>query len=117
MGFRRVGRYRPELPGGVRTETRRHPPKLARVWVFDTEHRRFRRIVKGLLSGEQMATDWRPYKELEIDPESDAFVVVLGDASTPKLRSWRHNEAVCLLCGATGTEELSPEELTVIEGG
>lgn len=41
-------------------------------WVFDTEHHRFRRILKGLGIGERAAaTDWRPYHGLELDPDSD----------------------------------------------
>ena len=86
-------------------------------WVFDTEHQRFRRILKGLVAGEPATTDWRSYHELEIDPDSEAFVVFLGGSGTPHLRSWRHTDAVCQLCGATGTEELSAEEIALIESG
>jgi hypothetical protein len=77
-------------------------------WLFDTERRRFRRVPKGPgLDLLMAATEWRPYHELLIDPDSDSFVVVLNEAGTRMLRSWRHVEAVCPQCGAHRTEELS----------
>ena len=87
-------------------------------WVFDTEHRRFRRILKGPGFDEHKAmTDWRPYHELALDPNSESFVVVLDEAGTRMLRSWRHREPVCPQCGATGTEELSVADIANVEGG
>ena len=77
-------------------------------WDFDTERLRFRRAPTGPGLDALMAmTQWRPYHELLIDPDSDSFVVVLNDAGTRMLRSWRHTEAVCPQCGASRTEELA----------
>src|SRR5271167_4388118 len=87
-------------------------------WVFDTEHRRFRRFLKGLGSEEHTAsTEWRPYFGLHLDPHSDAFVVMLNDTDTRMLRSWRHMDGVCPQCGARGTEELSLDEIAHAGGG
>lgn len=82
-------------------------------WVFDVDQRRYRRTPKGPgLEGRMVMTQWRPYHELHIDPESDAFVVVLNDAGTRMLRSWRHTKAVCPQCGAWRTEELSMDAIS-----
>jgi len=76
-------------------------------WVFDAGHRRFRRILKGPGFDEHKAmTEWRPYSQLDLDPNSEAFIVALDDTGTRILRSWRHTGAVCPLCGDTETEEL-----------
>ena len=76
-------------------------------WIFDAEHRRFRRVLKGLGHGAEAAqTDWRPYFELELDPNSDSFVVTLNEAGTRMLRSWRHIEGGCPQCGEARTEEI-----------
>jgi hypothetical protein len=86
-------------------------------WVFDTDRRRFRRVPKGPGLEVLMAmTEWRPYHDLLIDTESDSFVVILNEAGTRMLRSWRHTEAVCALCGATRTEELSVDDIAVARG-
>jgi hypothetical protein len=86
-------------------------------WVFDTEHHRFRRILKGLALGETTAsTGWRPYHQLDLDPDTDSFVVVLDDSDTRIMRSWRHTEARCPQCDARGTEELSLEDIAHAEG-
>ena len=76
-------------------------------WVFDTARHRFRRIPKA--PGLDLAlaiTEWRPYSELEFDPYSDSFVVVLNQAGTRMLRSWRHTQGTCPQCGVSRTEEL-----------
>jgi hypothetical protein len=87
-------------------------------WVFDTEHRRFRRVVKGLGFGERMPmTEWRPYHKLDLDQHSDSFVVVLDDAGTRVLWSWRHVGAVCPHCGEAGTEELSLADIAQVVDG
>jgi hypothetical protein len=86
-------------------------------WVFDTDRRRFRRIPKGPgLEFLMATTQWRHYHQLELDPDSDSFVVVLNDAGTRMLRSWRHMEAVCLQCGAARTEELAVEDIARAHG-
>src|ERR1700683_5712403 len=86
-------------------------------WVSDTERRRFRRIPKGPgLELLRAMTQWHPYHQLELDPDSDSFVVVLNDAGTRMLRSWRHTEALCPQCGATRTEEFSVDDIAVARG-
>jgi hypothetical protein len=40
--------------------------------------------------------------------------VVLNDTGTRMLRSWRHVENVCPQCGATGTEELSLNDIATV---
>ena len=87
-------------------------------WIFDTHHRRFRRILKGFAFGESQAvTDWRPYHDLQLDPNSDSFVVALDEAGTRVLRSWRHVGDVCPHCGEAGTEELSLADIAQIVDG
>jgi len=80
-------------------------------WIFDTAQMRFRRILKGLGHGHELArTEWRPYFEFELDPSSDSFVVVLNEAGTRILRSWRHTDVACPWCGG-GTQELSLHDI------
>jgi hypothetical protein len=87
-------------------------------WVFDTERLRYRRILKGPeFEMRQTTTEWRPYHELHLDPHSDSFTVVLNEAGTQMLRSWRHMEGDCPLCGGTGTVELSVADIANVEGG
>jgi len=44
-------------------------------------------------------------------------VVVLDEAGTRMLRSWRHTGTVCPQCGDTGTQELSLDDIANVEGG
>jgi len=60
--------------------------------------------------------EWRPYHDVHLDPHSESFVVVLNDAGTRMLRSWRHTEAVCPQCGTTRTEELSLDDIALVGG-
>jgi len=86
-------------------------------WVFDPDRLRYRRVSKGPGFGMRMAEqEWIPYHELHIDPCSDSFTVVLNEAGTRMLRSWRHVEGVCPQCGITRTEELSLEDIAKVEG-
>ena len=81
------------------------------TWLFDTEHMRFRRILKGLdLDARNASTAWRLYFGLELDPLSESFVVLLNPEGTRLLRSWRHVDR-CPQCGGDETAELSVEEL------
>jgi hypothetical protein len=74
-------------------------------WVFDTDGMRFRRVLRGPdLELRTVTTEWRPYYELHLDEESDSFVVVLNEAGTRMLRSWRHLEGNCPNCGVTTGE-------------
>ncbi len=87
-------------------------------WIFDTEQRRFHRILKGPDFDTRMTTtEWEPYSKLHLDQDSDSFVVVLNDAGTRMLRSWRHTEGACTQCGGTGTVELSMDDIANAEGG
>lgn len=86
------------------------------VWVFDTEERRFRRLVKGaMVADAPTMTAWRPYFGLDIDPESGAFVVVLDQGGTRLLRSWRHVEP-CTRCSDVRTGELKLADLREAAG-
>jgi hypothetical protein len=81
------------------------------TWVFDSEHMRFRRILKGLdLDAHQAATAWRPYFGIEMDPVSESFVVLLNQEGTRLLRSWRHVNH-CTQCGGEATGEFSVNAL------
>ena len=80
------------------------------TWVFDQEHMRFRRILKGVeADGRAVFTEWRPYFGLEVD-DSEAFTVLLNPEGTRLIRSWRHT-ADCAQCGGHVTAELSLEDV------
>jgi len=50
------------------------------IWVFDSEDKRFQRLLKGFtVAGQPTTTGWRPYFRLDFDSRSDAFVVVLHE--------------------------------------
>jgi len=81
------------------------------TWLFDVPALRFRRMLKGLdVDPSLAATEWRPYVRLEFPEDSDAFVVVLNEAGTRRIRSWRHVEG-CDQCDGAQTIELSVEDL------
>jgi len=80
------------------------------TWLFDPENRRFSRILKGHPAEPSVATTWRSYHRLVVNPGSDAFVVFLDPSGTRLLRSWRHT-AHCDRCGGDATAELSLEDL------
>lgn len=84
------------------------------TWLFDTEDRRFCRVLKGV--GRNVATEWRPYHQLMLDERSDAFVVFLDAARTRLLRSWRHTDH-CKECGGDVTAELSLADLRNLAHG
>jgi hypothetical protein len=87
-------------------------------WVFDEEKMRYRRVLKGLGIGVRtVMTEWRPYTGLHLDEHSDSFTVVLNEAGTRMLRSWRHRAGECAQCGAQVTEELSVDDITHVDGG
>lgn len=81
------------------------------TWLFDAEHMRFRRILKGVVVGEhRVTTQWRAYYGLEVDGETESFTVLLNPEGTRLLRSWRHTHD-CDQCGGHATSELSLDEL------
>jgi hypothetical protein len=83
------------------------------TWVFDAKGKRFRRVPKGTpLDLPTSAADWETYVKLEIDVDSDAFLVTLNEAGTRLLRSYKHSDP-CAQCGpADATAELSLEAIS-----
>jgi hypothetical protein len=83
------------------------------TWVFDAKAKRFRRVPKGTpLDLPTSAADWETYVKLEIDVDSDAFLVTLNEAGTRLLRSYKHSDP-CAQCGpADATAELSLEAIS-----
>ena len=69
------------------------------LWIFDVEHRRFRRLPGAVSADIAGGGDWQPFVALHIDPESGAFRVTLNPERTRVLRSWLHDEP-CRHCGA-----------------
>jgi hypothetical protein len=58
------------------------------TWVFDTDHRRFRRVLRGVEVSEGFVfTQWRNYHRLEIDPHEQYFTVWLNAQGSRMLRS------------------------------
>jgi ligand-binding SRPBCC domain-containing protein len=81
------------------------------TWVFDTERRRFRRILKGLeVEHHPVGTQWRSYHHLDCTDDSEAFTVVLNAAGTRLIRSWRHTTD-CTQCSGHVTSQLSRDEI------
>jgi hypothetical protein len=82
------------------------------TWVFDNEHMRFRRILKGIEVDSRRAvfTEWRPFYGLEATDDSEPFTVLLNPEGTRLIRSWRHT-GDCAQCGGHVTAELSLEAI------
>jgi hypothetical protein len=81
------------------------------TWVFDQEHMRFRRILKGIeVDQRAVVTEWRPYFGLEVADDTEAFTVLLNPEGTRLIRSWRHTED-CAQCGGHVTAEHSLDEI------
>jgi len=68
-------------------------------WIFDVEHRRFRRLPADIPSDISGGADWQPFVALHVDPESGAFRVTLNEERTRVIRSWLHDEP-CRHCQA-----------------
>ncbi len=85
------------------------------TWLFDPGRHRFCRVLKGPRMSSSVATQWRSYSHLALDPDSEAFVVYLDSSGTRLLRSWRHT-AHCDRCGGEVTAELSLEDLRRVTG-
>ena len=84
------------------------------TWVFDPIRMQFCRIPKGIrVAGRFVATMWRPYWQLELDPDTEAFSVYLDASGTRLIQSWRHNQ-YCDLCGSRRTAELTLEDIRSI---
>lgn len=81
------------------------------TWIFQPRQLRFCRILKGIEIGSRsVATGWRPYWRVQLDPEGEGFTVYLNEAGTRLIRSWRHTKN-CGQCGGTETTELSLEAI------
>ena len=81
------------------------------TWIFDPRQLEFCRILKGVeVGGRPVATEWRPYWQVHLDPRSEGFTVYLNAARTRLLRSWRHTRN-CNQCGGSDTAELSLEDI------
>ena len=86
-------------------------------WLFDTQRRRYRRVPKGPgLALRMDMAEWRPYHELHLDPCSDSFFVVLNESGSRMLRSWRHVDGSCPQCTSSRTEELSTDDIALVDG-
>ncbi len=81
------------------------------TWIFDTERKRFRRVLRGTGPATHDAiTAWRPYDALEVDDASESFIVSLDPGRTRLIQSWRHL-ATCPDCGGGTKSALDPEVL------
>jgi hypothetical protein len=81
------------------------------TWIFDEERLRFRRVLRDITANDQrVATEWRPYFALDVDPLTEAFTVILNADGNRLLRSWRHTHD-CDQCGGHATNEMSLAEL------
>jgi hypothetical protein len=84
------------------------------TWVFDPEHRRFRRILKGGEADQHaVTTEWRPYYGVEFKEDSEAFVVLLNPGATRLIQSWRHTQD-CRQCGSHVTSQISVDEIHAV---
>jgi len=82
------------------------------TWIFDPRQLRFCRILRGIAVGRRrISTEWRPYWELEIDPQARNFVVSLNEARTRIIRSSIHTQD-CVACGESPTTEISLDEIS-----
>jgi hypothetical protein len=87
------------------------------TWLFDTEGRRFRRVLKGLdLDVDEASTGWRPYYQLDLDSRSDSFMVIVDPTGARALRAWRH-VAGCPHCAGDVTAELPLADLRTPASG
>jgi hypothetical protein len=81
------------------------------TWIFDSDHKRFRRILKDIeFAHRSVTTEWRPYYEFQIDPQTNTFTIFLNAAGTLLIRSWLHTED-CVQCGSHVTTQLSLAEV------
>jgi hypothetical protein len=95
-----AGRQRWSRPGTVVIES------CNSTWLFDPGQRLFCRVPRGTaIEVPPPRSRWEPYFALDVDPHSESFVVILNEAGTRLLRSWRHVER-CAQCGGEGTTEL-----------
>jgi hypothetical protein len=75
------------------------------TWLFDVGNGQFCRVLKNDRSAKRAASKWQPFYRLELEDDSEYFVVWLNEEGTRRLRSWRHQEH-CDSCGGEVTTEL-----------
>ena len=81
------------------------------TWIFDPRRLEFCRILKGVeVASRSVVTEWRPYWQVQLDPEAEGFTVYLNATGTRLIRSWRHAND-CKQCGASDTTELSLQDI------
>ena len=81
------------------------------TWVFDPDRRQFCRILKGIeVADRSVSTDWRPYWQLDVDPEAENFCVFLNASRTRMIRTWQHTQD-CAQCSVRETSELLLEDI------
>jgi hypothetical protein len=83
------------------------------TWLFDNDKGRFRRVPRGTpLDLPAPDAEWQRFYRLEVDPDTDAFLVSLNESGSRLLRSFRHRPP-CQQCEpeAPGTVELSLEAI------
>jgi hypothetical protein len=81
------------------------------TWIFDPVRLEFCRILKGVeVASRSVVTKWRPYWQVQLDPEAEGFTVYLNASGTRLIRSWRH-ATNCKQCGASATAELSAQDV------
>ncbi|HZQ85340.1 MAG TPA: hypothetical protein VFA83_10905 [Acidimicrobiales bacterium] len=81
------------------------------TWLFDHDKARFRRVPRGTpLDLPAPEAEWQRFHRLEVDPDTDAFLVHLNESGSRLLRSFRHTPP-CQQCEPHGTVELSLEAI------
>src|SRR4051812_20769621 len=61
------------------------------TWLFDNDKGRFRRVPRGTpLDLPAPDAEWQRFYRLEVDPDTDAFLVSLNESGSRLLRSFRH---------------------------
>ena len=81
------------------------------TWIFDPRRLEFCRILKGVeVASRSVVTKWRPYWQVQLDPEAEGFTVYLNATGTRLIRSWRH-ATNCKQCFASDTAELSVQDI------
>ena len=83
------------------------------TWLFDQDKARFRRVPRGTpLDMPAPDAEWQRFYRLEVDPDTDAFLVSLNESGSRLLRSFRHRPP-CQQCEPEphGTVELSLEAI------
>jgi hypothetical protein len=65
------------------------------LWIFDVEHRRFRRLPGAVSADIAGPAQWEPFVALHVDHATGAFRVTLNEERTRVIRSWLHDDPCC----------------------